>query len=400
MDTTTSLNFTAIKHIDSKELTVVWDLGRRCTYDCSYCTPHWHNNFSPFVTKEHFFETAKNIIEYGNMLNTYRKEHVPTSLSFTGGEPTITPGFFDWTKKLRELYPDKKQLRLGLTTNGCYSKKNVIQIINNFNNVTISYHPSATNEQKALVLENIKICKEKSFTMKVNLMMDKHYWNECIDLTKYFDDIGIKYVPRIIGDGSNTIEKRTTQLYNDEQMKWFKNYWQSKKQVTNDCGTCNTNTKLGRPCCRQDTMDLKINNEWQAGTFVPHTNFNQWHCMINWFFLHVNSEFDYFTFHQTCEVNIKNKIGSNGKLSRLKDFTSKIKNMLENDSMPIIKCPKAHCGCGLCASKALHKEDLEPTIQEQYKFKPNFTEKFVDRKGFELWEIQDRMESRYGGILK
>ena len=52
MDTTTSLNFTAIKHIDSKELTVVWDLGRRCTYDCSYCTPHWHNNFSPFVTKE------------------------------------------------------------------------------------------------------------------------------------------------------------------------------------------------------------------------------------------------------------------------------------------------------------------------------------------------------------
>lgn len=400
MDNAPSIDFSAIKHIDSKELTVIWDLGRRCTYDCTYCTPHYHTNFSPFVNKEQFFKTAENIIEYGNMLNQYRKNPVPTSLSFTGGEPTITPGFFEWTKQLRNKYPSKKELRLGLTTNGCYNKKNVMQIIENFNGVTISYHAEATKEQKSLVLQNIETCKEHKFSMKVNLMMHKDYWQECVDLADYFKQNNIRFVPRIIGDGTSTIESPTTQVYNNDQMKWFKNYWQEKNEVTNDCGSCNTNTKLGRPCCRQDTMDLKINDQWQAGTFVPHTNFNQWHCMINWFFLHVNSEFNYFTFHQTCEVNINNKIGGNGKLSEMHKFTSKVKNMLETDTMPIIKCPKMHCGCGLCASKAKDKQDLLPTIEEQYNFVPNFKDENIERKGAELWEKLDRMESRYGGVLK
>lgn len=394
--------FNAIKHMDEKELTVVWDLGRRCTYDCSYCTPHYHTKHSPFVSKETFHKTADSIVKYADVLNKYRAEPVRTNLSFTGGEATMTPGFFDMAAELRQKYPDREYLGLGLTTNGAYSKRNVLKVIDTFCSVTISYHAEATPEQKKLVLDNINTCKEKDFPFKVNLMMHRDYFEECKDLADYFTQQNIKFVPRIIGDGVATEDTETTQVYNEEQLAWFRNFWQRKNQVTNDCGSCSskTNASIGRPCCRMDNMHLKFGETWQPGFFVPSQNYNQWHCMINWFFLHVNSEFDYFTFHQTCEVNINSKIGRNGKASQMDLFTDKIENYLKTNTMPIVKCPKSHCGCGLCASKALDKNDLAQTIKEQYNFVPNFNDNYIELKGKELWAKLDRMETRYGGILK
>lgn len=399
-------NFNAIKHNDNKELTVIWDLGRRCTYDCSYCSPHYHTDFSPLMTKEKFMTTADSIIRYADMLNEYRKQPIKTSLAFTGGEPTLHPGFFEWLEELREKYPYDKRTKLGLqlnvTTNGCYNKKRVLQLIKTVNSVTISYHAEATAEQKKLVLDNIETCKEHGFNFKVNLMMHKDYFEECTQLADYFKQENIKFVPRIIGDGVADKESKTTQVYSKEQLNWFRQYWEDKNQVTKkDCGSCSTtNTSLGRPCCRQDQLQLKFGDTWQPGTFAPSTNFNQWHCTVNWFFFYVCSEFDYFGYHQTCEVNFNNKIGKNGKASEIDLFTDKIRTRLEEGTMPVLKCPKMNCGCGLCASKALHKEDLEKVIQEDYNFVPNFIEEKVEKKGAELWQTLDRMESRYGGVLK
>jgi len=391
--------FNAIKNVDYKELTVIWDLGRRCTYDCSYCSPHYHNNFSPLMNKEKFMKTADSIMRYSSMLNEFRRHPVRTNLAFTGGEPTIHPGFFEWLEELRTKYPT---LNLNVTTNGCYSEKRVLQLINTVNSVTISYHAEATQDQKNLVLQNIQICKKHNFKFKVNLMMHKDYFDECVNLTKYFDDNNITYVPRIIGDGVADKDSKTTQVYTETQMNWFKNYWREKNQVTaSDCGSCDTTNKnLGRPCCRQDKLQLKFGDEWQPGNFVPSTNFNQWHCTVNWSFFYVCSEFDYFGYHQTCEVNFNNKIGKNGKASEIDKFTDKIRKHLQEGTMPVIKCPKAHCGCGLCANKALYKEDLKNIISEEYTFEPNFVDEHVEKRGSELWETLDRMEARFGGVLK
>ena len=379
-------SFNAIKHNDTKNLTVIWDLGRRCTYDCSYCSPHYHTDFSPLMSKEKFTKTADSIMRYADMLNEYRKEPVCTSLAFTGGEPTLHPGFFEWLEELREKYP-RKVLNLNVTTNGCYNKKRVMQLINTVDNVTISYHAEATPAQKKLVLENIDTCNKHNFNFKVNLMMHKDYFEECVQLAEHFKENNIKYVPRIIGDGVSTQESKTTQVYSKEQLNWFKQYWQEKNQVTKkDCGSCSTtNTSLGRPCCRQNQLQLKFGDTWQPG---------------NWFFFYVCSEFDYFGYHQTCEVNFNNKIGKNGKASEIDLFTDKIRTRLEEGTMPVIKCPKMNCGCGLCASKSLHKEDLEQDIKENYNFVPNFIDGEVEKRGSELWQTLDRMESRYGGVLK
>ena len=85
-------SFNAIKHNDTKNLTVIWDLGRRCTYDCSYCSPHYHTDFSPLMSKEKFTKTADSIMRYADMLNEYRKEPVwllPERLDKRMGELAI-----------------------------------------------------------------------------------------------------------------------------------------------------------------------------------------------------------------------------------------------------------------------------------------------------------------------
>ena len=38
--------------------------------------------------------------------------------------------------------------------------------------------------------------------------------------------------------------------------------------------------------------------------------------------------------------------------------------------------------------------------KENYNFVPNFIDGEVEKRGSELWQTLDRMESRYGGVLK
>ena len=33
----------------SNRYQIIWDLGRRCSYSCTYCPPHRNNKWSPFL---------------------------------------------------------------------------------------------------------------------------------------------------------------------------------------------------------------------------------------------------------------------------------------------------------------------------------------------------------------
>jgi sulfatase maturation enzyme AslB (radical SAM superfamily) len=59
---------------DEKQPTkmIVWDLGRRCNFDCSYCTGWMHSTTSPFQKLERFKKTASFIDGY----NGLKKQHL------------------------------------------------------------------------------------------------------------------------------------------------------------------------------------------------------------------------------------------------------------------------------------------------------------------------------------
>ncbi len=43
-------------------------------------------------------------------------------------------------------------------------------------------------------------------------------------MAEWFDELGVKYIPRVIGDSGNKsdLEDGTAHAYNEEQMEWFK----------------------------------------------------------------------------------------------------------------------------------------------------------------------------------
>ena len=54
----------SIDDLREHQLQVIWDLGRRCTYSCSYCPPHRKNNWSELASYDELVHTALNLQRY------------------------------------------------------------------------------------------------------------------------------------------------------------------------------------------------------------------------------------------------------------------------------------------------------------------------------------------------
>jgi hypothetical protein len=56
--------------------------------------------------------------------------------------------------------------------------------------------------------------------------------------------------------------------------------------------------------------------------------------------------------HQTCQVNLNGEIGPISKVSNFDEYCDKLEAQFNTGRVPFIRCPKTHCGCGLCVPKA------------------------------------------------
>src|SRR6056300_900772 len=99
-------DFTAINLLDGNNLTVTWDVGRRCNYDCTYCPPHRHDNFSPHASLETLKKTGQFIFDYGELMFKYKTQK-SININFTGGEPTNNPNFLAFGEWLQQTWKEK-----------------------------------------------------------------------------------------------------------------------------------------------------------------------------------------------------------------------------------------------------------------------------------------------------
>ena len=354
--------FNAINHTRKEDFSVVWDLGRRCTYECSYCLDHRSNKTSPFVSLQQLKQTLDGVVEYGQLIQQYRSYDLPIDLAFTGGEPTAHPDFFDFLVYAKEKYPF---VRTNLTTNGCYTKRKAELVMETCNSTTVSYHAEATDQEKKLVIDNIQLMYDNHYNFSVNVMFHKDYFEECAKLCDWLFDLEIRHTARPIGDSGDPkdVKDGSAHLYTQKQLDYFKTQWTrrriNKPNVMQMATKKRAETSIGRPCCNGKCLNLKIGDQWEREFRVPTTNFNGWHCMVNWYFLYINSELDAVYHHQTCQVNLEGKVGPIGKASEFDKIIKPLREKLRSGKMPVIKCPKFHCGCGLCAPKALNKEDAK-----------------------------------------
>ena len=107
---------------------ILWDITRRCNYDCDYCWPSVHNNKEAHHDYEKIIETIDKAIDSWSKGETIR-------WNFGGGEPTMNPKFLDILKHLKS----RNQWVL-VTTNGSRSTKYWTEASQYINSVNMSAH--------------------------------------------------------------------------------------------------------------------------------------------------------------------------------------------------------------------------------------------------------------------
>lgn len=235
---------------------IVWDLGRRCNYDCTYCTLYMHNSWSAHAEMEELKKTMKHIDEYYSVYKSFHKIDMACTISFTGGEPTVNPYFFDFVKWIHETYP--KKYRLSMTTNATWPQATSEKILKLFNMITVSYHTEAHPTLKEKVVNNILHLQDIGQRFKVNVMMhaNEQYFNECVDLMEnVLAPRKIGFIPRIIGERLEEQKKEEVDLkkqkaimrskvhaYSPDQAAYITMYWNKKNLELTDHAFSNIKT--------------------------------------------------------------------------------------------------------------------------------------------------------------
>jgi sulfatase maturation enzyme AslB (radical SAM superfamily) len=371
------MSFDTIDLLTGKVFQVTWDLGRRCNYDCSYCPAHRHDNFSKHATLDELKNNVDFLFEYVD-LHMAARTFKEANFGFTGGEPTVNPHFIPFSKYLKQQYEEKYKdswdAGFSLTTNGAMSEKMGQAVMENFGHATVSYHSESDNKLKQQVKDRIKQFylqgPSYGFTVSVNVMFHAAYFDECKDLCDYLHELGVSYVPRIIGEEPDS-KSNFAHQYTNEQLDYMKNYWKYKNKQLNEtaeeanvlsaAGKKTSESKklgltIGRPCCGSREMCLSKNGKSRNATFVDFREFKGWSCSVNWFFLHLEQQTDSVFHHQTCQARFDKTRGPIGKISEGKKIIEDLRKKMETGTLPTIICPKQTCGCGLCAPKSLHKD--------------------------------------------
>ena len=184
---------------DPKIISISWMLGKRCNYDCSYCGEPWHDNYSPHIKKEKFF----------NFLDQLEKHILLTGKKFkiniTGGEPFVHPDFLEILKYIKS----KESLtQLVVCTNGSLPLRVYKESARYVTNLTVSLHLEQSNKViRDTVAKIIELNKMKDLFLNVNLMCLPKKFDLVKEVAQELKDNLVKHVLRkIIPLPSETIK--------------------------------------------------------------------------------------------------------------------------------------------------------------------------------------------------
>jgi len=142
---------------------VLWDISRRCNYDCAYCWPSVHNNKEEFPSYEVIIRTIDMTIDQWSKGASIR-------WNFGGGEPTMHPRFVDILRHLKS----RNQWVL-ITTNGSRSTKFWTEAVQYVNSINMSAHFASMDLYKGNEDRFIENCK---IMMQHQDRVDGDHWLE------------------------------------------------------------------------------------------------------------------------------------------------------------------------------------------------------------------------------
>jgi organic radical activating enzyme len=183
-------DITAVKFVHMVPKQILWDIGRQCNYNCSYCWPDVHNTTDPHKSLDTLIKTANYAINNwsnGNPIRWY----------FGGGEPTLNPDFEPFIQ-----YLNSKNQWTMLVSNGSQGSKYWEKNCDNYNILIFSAHFEFM--KKELFIKNVStIVQSLSLGTKnltqfiIKLMAKPGIIDQTIELANEINEIILQHnLPR------------------------------------------------------------------------------------------------------------------------------------------------------------------------------------------------------------
>lgn len=171
-------------------ISVVWSLGRRCNYDCSYCSPFIHDNFSPHIKIE-------NVTGFLSSLeNNAIKKNKKIKIVLAGGEPFVHPKILEILKHIKET---KNVFQLSVTTNGSLPLDLYVKSSEFATNFTVSLHLEQSEDiVDSTIQKIIELNKITSWFFTVNLMALPGKFDKVREIMEIFANNNVKFIVRKI----------------------------------------------------------------------------------------------------------------------------------------------------------------------------------------------------------
>jgi pyruvate-formate lyase-activating enzyme len=354
-----------------------WEVTMKCNLDCSYCLKGLyagHDNTTKHPEIKDCISTIDFMYKYVDLYMDRKINGIKyVILNVYGGEslhhPNIVEILTQARSKYHESYKDRWHLTVTTTTNAIVSEKKLQQIIPLVDEFTCSFHSEATDKQKQQFKDNVLLIKSSGRRVRCVILMHgkENLFNESLAMIEWCKQNNISYLARQIDHQLIT----TDFTYNNKQVTWFKNLYNSKSKDKNQ----NLSVKqvldrydlsaTGRACCggRQLCQDSDYKNR----TFFVDNVFTDWFCSVNEFFLYIKQVNGEIYTNKDCKMNYNGNVGPIGTLNDSNKLLQFIKNNLDNNSLPAIQCKKNRCFCGVCAPKADNLTDFNLIMKKYYK---------------------------------
>lgn len=202
--------------------TVSWLLGRYCNYHCSYCWDHGRSD-----TKDH--RPTELVLSTIDKIKTQARERGFNSFhfSFSGGEPTLHPGYLAILNHLAEDLPNTNYTSIHMTSNcspGIRWFEKYVKVAQHLHraSITCSYHREYNSEfeKRVKLADKLELCQEWDVQVTINCVMVPEWFWQIWDEVQYFHERGINVT---LKPQSNANATKIVDGYTDEMLEILHN---------------------------------------------------------------------------------------------------------------------------------------------------------------------------------
>jgi len=331
-------------HLPPNVLSVMWFLGKRCNYDCSYCSDHIHDAVSPFIDQQQsqsFVETSISWAESNNKKIKW---------VFTGGEPFLDPALLSIVTTLSDS-PTTEQINI--TTNGSLPLGHYEKFSGLLAGITFSVHlERSPGEIQKTIDTMIALTQQQKIFVSCNLMFLPGKQKEIEEIVLQLQKHKVNFVLRKISPNPDVESltpfvapskfKKSLELKSIDQQSERKQQWRSirDQQLINLSHSYYTD---------QEIEYLKIINTqpvwqnmglWHGQDQYEEINtdlllslgkakFQNWTCYAGVDSIFV--DFDGYVYRGMCQEG--------GNIAHMRDWSGFL-------TQPVT-CNRNHCGCNI-----------------------------------------------------